>query len=457
MGKVKTPPSKLAAEWEAPRVVLERIVMRRGSLRGIGQGCGRSTMFLWRQLRQNKGFNLFATGRVLTHIGVPARFFYEEVLDLSPQYDPAWVLQHFRENGDIPRDPFLAAVGFRLNQLLQKATVPGRRRRRRGEIEALEERGHFDGRTTKTDLEKLGMELLLLAESAASGDRGLERGQLVDSGHLLLVWGAIQQSRGHRDDSVEAHVLGYRLALAGGDSRVLGKFFCSASSLLSDLGQPGPALRFVEHARRLFQRDRGLLARALVRASLALSDLRRYEDSRAEALTALRFAARDDRRTRAAAWLQLGNLALLRGEPRKALASIGWAKKNAPGGGDLRASILWREGWVLGRLGRPRPASAALLGAIRAFEKRGQPLDVARVAVDLAEMLVRAGRGGEARKAALALTPGFERLGNHSPARALWLDLLALLLQGSWSLCLEHTVQLREALRRADLRIRPEV
>lgn len=458
MGKqVKAPASSLAAEWEAPRVVLERIVMRSGSLRGLGQRCGRSTMYLWRQVRQNKGFNLFTTGKVLTQIGVPARFFYEEVLDLAPQHDPAWVLEFFREGSGLPRDPFLAAMHFRLSQLLDKATVHGRRRRR-GEIEMLEEKPLFEKRTTKADLEKLGWDLLLSAESAASGDRGLERCQLADCGHLMLVWAAIQQARGRRDDGIDAHVLGYRLALAGADSRVLGKFFGSAASLLADLGQPGSGLRFAEQARIVFhrRRDRGLLARALVQVSLLLSDLGRYEEARAEALTALRFAHRDHWRTRASAWLQLAHLAGLRGKLGKALTLIGWAKKHARSRDALGALVSWREGRILGRLGRPRAAAAALLGTLRTFEKGGQPLEVARVAVELVEMLIKAGRRGEAQKIAQSFTPFFERLGGQGPALALWLDLLALILQGSWERCLEHAALARGALRNPDLRIRLE-
>lgn len=454
--RVEPPSSTLAPEWEAPRVVLERTVLRHGSMRGLGPRLGRSTMFLWRQLKQNKGFNLFAVGKVLTHIGVPARFFYEEVLDFAPQYDAAWVLEHFRENGAIPRDPFLAAIHFRLSQLPEKRTGHRRRRDRRGEIEVLEERPLFERRKTKSQVEKLSWGLLQSAEAAAAGDRGLECGQLADCGHLLLVWGKIQQVRGHRDDAVDAHVLAYRLALASGDTKVLGRFFCSAASLLVDLGHPGSGLRFAEQACYLFlrQSDRGLLAQALLQSSLLLNDLRRHEESRAEALAALRFADGDQWRTRASAWSHLAHLAQLRGNLRKALAAMGLAKKYTQGREDLGAAVAWREGVLLSRLGRPRAAGVALRVAIRIFEKRQEPLEAAKVAVDLAETWIRAGRMAEAQETAQSLTPHFEKFGSQSQALALWLDLLALLLQGASSL--EHVAQVRKALQKEDLRLRLE-
>ncbi len=454
----KQPSSSLAAEWEAPRLVLERIVTRHGSFRGLGTSLGRSTMFLWRQLRQNKGFNLIATGKVLNHIGVPARFFYEEVLEFAPQYDAAWVLEHFRENGDLPRDPFLAAGHSRFTRLLDLAATGSCRRARRHEIETLAERPLFERRKTKAELEKLGWQLLLSAEAAAAGDRGLEKGQLADCGHLLLVWGAIQQARGHRDDSVDAQVLGYRLALAAGDTKVQGTFLCSAAALLSELGQAAAGLRCAEQASRLFQRqrDRGLLAQALLRISLSLSDLGRHEESRAEALAALRFADRGEGRTRASAWLHLGHLAALRGQLRKALAAMIRAKKYASGRDDLGVYASWKEGVLLGQLGRPAAAGATLRAALRLFEKRQEPRKAAQVAVDLAEMLIRAGRKNEAQETVQSLTPCFEKFGSQSQALARWLDLLALLLQGAWGSCLEHVASVRSALKNVDLRLRVE-
>lgn len=434
---------------EAPRRVFERIVLRRGSLRGLGQRCGRSTMWIWRQLRQNKGVDLVKTGKVLEQLEVPVRFFYEEILDQTPEYDPAWLLEHYREGNGIPRDPFLSAVHDRFLNLLSRPSVPGGNCHRR-EIDVLEEQRYFDRPRAKKGLEQIGLAILTSAEAALAPTRG----QLADSSYLLLIWAAIQRAGGYRDDSVDAYRLGYRLAVAGRESKVLGVFFYFAANLLSELGQPAHGLRFAEQACLIFQqlRNRDLLAQSLVQNGSALYDLGRYAEARTKAIAALRVAPAQSWRTRVTAWMQLGNLALARGDVRAALGKMGRARRLDQGSSYVRAFIYWQEAAILGRLKRPVESSAAFQNAIKLFAKFGQPLDVAFVAVDLVEMLMNADLFSEALVMTRTMTPCFEKLANNAQASALWLDLVALILQGSRARSLAQVVQLREAL--ADPKIR---
>jgi tetratricopeptide (TPR) repeat protein len=435
---------------EAPRRVFERIVVRRNSLRGAGKRCGRSNMWIWRQLRQNKSVDLIKTGKVMAQLDVPMRFFYEEMLDESPAYDPIWVLEHYREGNDLPRDPFLAAVNDRLLALLDRLATPGGRRRR-VEIEALDDVILFDRARGKSRLESLTGEILSSAEAAV-----LYRGQLADCGHLLLTWGAMQRSRGHRDDATDAYRLGYRLAKAGRDSKVLGIFFCYASHLLAiELAQPSHGLRFAEKACAIFQllRDPDRHSLSLLQTGIALYELGRYDEAREKAIAALRLAPRKSWRLRVAAWIQLGNLALARGEPRPALGKMRRAKNLVPGPNQAMAFVVWREATILGRLKRLAEASRSFHRAIALFETYGQPLDVAFVALDLGEMLMSAGRLGEALTMARAVTPCFEKLRGNAQAISLWLDLLALIIQGSRESSLAHLVRLRKELK-ADRKIR---
>jgi tetratricopeptide (TPR) repeat protein len=388
----------------------------------------------------------------MAQLDVPMRFFYEEMLDESPAYDPCWLLEHYREGNSLPRDPFLAAVHDRLLTLIDRPILAGAMRRRRTEIAELEVKRCFDRDAAKNSLEGLCREVLENLEEA----RELRRGQLADCAHLVLIWAAIQRARGHRDDSCDAYRLGYRLASAGRDPKVLGTFYCYSSHLLIELGQACHALRFAERSCRIFQqlRDRDLHAQGLMQTAAALFELGRHGESRIQTIASLRTAPRRSWNVRFAAWLHLGNLAMERGQARKAWARIKRARVLSRGSGYMQAYTRWREAAALKRLGRLAEAARAFRDAIRLFESYGQSLDVAFVAVDLAEMLMAAGRFSETLTMARALTPCFEKLGSNAQALALWLDLLALILQGSKDSSLAHVVLLRNALRMADPRTR---
>lgn len=445
----KAPP----AAAEMPRQVLEKIVLRRGSLRGLGQQFGRSNMWLWRQVRHNKRIDLAKAEQVLAQLEVPPRFFYEEILDQTAPYDPVWVLEHFRGESELLPDPFLIEVLERLLALLDLTPLLGGARRL-AEIDRLDEFRFFDRGAAKRALEMLIREILGEVERTAP-----RRAQLADCAHLMLIWGAVQRARGHRDDCTDAYRLAYRLALKGRDPRPLGIFYYYGSHLLSmEFDQPAHALRFAEQACAIFQqlRDLNLLSQGLVQTGIALYDLKRFAEARGKAVGALRLAPRSAWRTRTAAWIQLGNLANERGQLRAAIGKLNRAKRHCHGSDCLVGFVYWREAAVLGRMGRIVAAGQAYREAIRIFEKVGQGLDVAFVAVDLAEMLISAGRLAETLTLARALTPRFENLGNHPFAASLWMDLLALILQGSRDGLLAQILNLRAVLKKADPRIRLE-
>ncbi len=445
---------------EAPRRVLERIVLRRGSLRGLGQRCGRSNMWLWRQVRQNKGLDLRKTGQVLAQLDVPLRFFYEEILDETSPYDPVWLLGHFREGSGPPRDLFLDRIERCFEAWLTQEPAPSSGKRRRTEIEALEERGYFDRQGAKRDLELLAGQMLEVAQLSP----GPSHGEIADGALLLLVWAGLQRAGGCRDDASDAYMLAYRLATASRDSRVLGSFFYSVAELLAEQGQTSHALRFAERACTLFQhlRDRDLLAQGLLQSATLLYHLGRGAEARLEGIAALRLAPRRSRRTRARGWILLANLALERGAACKALARVRRAEVFCPEAGFLRATVLWRQGVIIGHLaghlaghlGSLAAAQPLLRQAMELFELFGQARDVALVAIDLVELLIRGQKLEPALAMAKDLTPCFERLRSPLPAMAMWMDLLALVMQGAQDGALEQAFRLRAALQQGDAKIR---
>lgn len=403
--------------------ILEAIVRRYGSLRGAGQRCGRSVMWIWRQLRQNKSFDLGKVAEALASLEVPQRFFFEEIADAAPAFDPAWVLGHFHP-AQGPLDPFLAAAQQRMKALLELPAVRASIPRRQSEIQAIEGKRCRDPEGAKSELELLAGELL-----AAAGPQGVPRGLLADLAHLLLAWSAVQRSRGRTGDSVESCALAGRAAEAAGDPKSRGLFYLQGSRLMADLGKPAHALRFAQNACGQLQCERksGLLAAAIVQKSIALADLAQPRESRLEAINALRLAARNDRDTRTAAWLQLANLADARHRDRRALGCLERAKRNARATRP-KAILDWRRALVLGRLGRLHEANRAYRAAIAVFDHHNLPRAAARIAVDQLEMSLKNGRHQDVLARVRAASPSFEQLGSQSRAFELWMDLCALLL-----------------------------
>ncbi len=294
-----------------------------------GKPWGRSEIWVWSQLRRNKTLDFGKIAETLQSLQVPLRFSSKKPSTLLPLATRRGCSSTSAKVAGGPA--FLVSVEERSRRLLCHPVVAANPPRRRREIEALEEKRHLEREAAKAELEILAGELLAAAESSAAAGRGVARGLLGDRARLLLVWGAAQRSTGLADDNASACILAYRLAESAGDTKAIGLFYLAGSRLLSDLHQHGQALRFAQAAGCIFQRERRsrYLARALVEASVALAGLEQLRESRIEAIAALRLADRTDWQTRSFAWARLADLALSRGDCRRALALFGRAKKSA--------------------------------------------------------------------------------------------------------------------------------
>jgi tetratricopeptide (TPR) repeat protein len=407
-------------------------------------------MWLWRQLRQNKGVDLVKVSRALGSLGLPARVYLEEVLDALPLYDPVWLLEHFSpRRGQL--DPFLATFEERFRRLREHPLAPAARSaRRHREIDALEEKCHLDRQAGQAELESLGRDLLDSAEAAIAAERGLSRGHLADCARLLLVWGAVRRRAGSSEDGVAALALAYGLGLAARDAVALGLSFHEDAQILSWLGQHGHALRFAQGAVRHFQivRDRKLLPMALVQFSLIYDKLGQYREARLNAIAALRLAGRDQWRIRQAAWARLADLASARGDIKRAFALLLRAKRNSRTE-EVKAFIDGRQAVFLLQLGRAKEAARAFNSAMKYFEGLGRYREIAVFAADLAEVLLAQGRFAAALQLVRVTTPRFEKLNDNLRAAAPWMDLCALIAEGERDRCRAQVSKVREALAEA--------
>lgn len=440
---VSPPPPDLG---QASREILRSIGRRCGSFRTPGKRGGRSRMWIWRQLRENKSVDLAKIAKALDGLTVPPVFFLEELAGALPAYDPPWLLEHFRQPGGA-RDPFVASFGDRFRRLLTLPLAPGARTEsRHREIAAFEEKYLSNRAAAKAGLEILGRELLVAAEAAA-GDRGLARGHLADCARFLRAWGAIQLSGGAQGESVDSFVLAYRFAVAAGDSLSLGFFYHDASRQLLELEQPALALRFAEKALHYFaaRRGRGLVPKALLHLSQALDQLGRHGEARAQAIAALRLCPRGQGSLRASLWLQLARLATGRGGHWRAFGLLRRALANARAA-PLKAFIHGRRAITLIHLGRKKWAARAFSEAIKIFESHGENAAVAFLAVDFAEALVVRNMVSETNQLIRAMAPRFGRLAGGVAACVLWMDLYALIAAGQPEGLREQVLRVRKAL-----------
>ena len=461
---------RVADHPEAPRRVFERIVLRRGSLRGAGRRCGRSDMWLWRQLRQNKGLDLAKTGQVLAQLEVPLRFFYEEILDATSPYDPLWLLDHFRDRPPAVETGFLGRIRGRAQNLLARppAGPRGYYRRCRAELESLEERRFFDREEAGERLERAAVSILAQAEFCDS----LPRGLFGDLAFCLLIWADHQRLGGRREEAIDACQIAFPWVERSRDRRVAGTFYLYASELLLELGQAGHALRFAERARLLFDeafegwRRGEWVAQAHLQRCRILQDLGRPVEARVEARLALRLAAGGSWRIRVDALLLLAELALGRGNVQAAAAGARRARRFCLGPSSFEARVCQREAEICRRLGQREKALALWERSLELGQRFSSPREVVGVAVDLAEILIEAGFLERARELAKSCTPLFEQYGGEKfgggrnsgssacpetggvegSALSLWLDLFALLLRQDREGALAQMALLRQAV-----------
>lgn len=118
--------------------------------------------------------------------------------------------------------------------------------------------------------------------------------------------------------------------------------------------------------------------------------------------------------------LDLARFLALAGQADEAAARVPELRRLALSAGDRadRLRLLWIEGTVLAGQGRVELAETTLRRAVAAFARSGAGYDAALVALDLASLLLEAGRSAEARALASDLVPIFAARDVHREALA---------------------------------------
>ncbi len=381
-----TSPSPEAPIGAKARLALKEVVERHTTLSRLGQDMGRSMQWVWRFVFTSKTFQLEKVEEILRSLNVPLRFYCDLLTRDEPDTGPTYVLDFFREKQLLPRAPFLEAHLEDLRRLAQQRifaagyslSLTDARQR---ELEALRFRDN------DLALRKLEKEMLELNRDCA---KETTHARLADLAILLAIWASAQMSQGRRADAGDALVAAFELAEASGNGHALGVCWQRGAYLLADVAQHRYALQFLEKAAVEFgfvgayERIPGvLIGRGIVRTSLGL-----LKESIADLKNAKAQLPADDWRLQAMASNGLAVSYELSGEHTKARHALAEAVAAWQVEDLGRAPLLWRQGSFALREGRLEEADNALRSAMIHYEKFGDPLDCALVALDLAHCLV---------------------------------------------------------------------
>ena len=456
----KTPRAAKAAEAHDPlgtraRKTLKIVVERYTSLTRLGQELGRSLQWVWRIIFASKSFPLEKSEEILQKLGVPLRFFFDQIAGEEPDPGPVFLLSFFREDQRLPRAPFLDAHLEELRELAAAGPAPAAgpppqlTSARQRELESLRFRDREGA------LRELQAAMLALAGEIRA-ERS--RGRLADLATLLAIWASAQMSHGRRADACDALVAAFELAQCSRSGHALGVCWQRGAYLLYELAQFRQAHFFMEKAavemglagahERLpgILIGRGIFRQALGRLDESIEDLKA---ARAQ-------LPADDWRLYAMASNALAVSYELQGKipsARVALADAVTAWQVDDLG---RAPLLWRRGSLALTEGHLEEADLALRDAMILYEKFGDPLDSALVALDLAKCLARRNKLGALRELGRQVLAWRPLFATNPIAAAAMIDLSCTLERAAAEAKIkaEALIKLSEKLRAADPRRR---
>ncbi len=461
-GMRATPEVKAAAALSAAdplgtraRKTLKHVVERYTSLTRLGQELGRSLQWVWRIIFASKSFPLEKSEEILQKLGVPLRFFFDQIAGDEPEPGPVFLLTFFREDQRLPRAPFLDGHLDDLRGLAAGAElVSGAPAQLTSEKQRELESLRF--RDREGALRELEASMLSLAGELQRDGR--TRGRLADLSTLLAIWASAQMSHGRRADACDALVAAFELAQSARSGRALGVCWQRGAYLLYDLAQFRQAAFFMEKAAvemglaGAYERLPGILiGRGICRQAMG-----RLEESIEDLKTARAQLPADDWRLYAMASNALAVGYELQAKIPSARAALAEAVAAWQVEDLGRAPLLWRRGSLALAEGHLEEADGALRGAMILYEKYGDPLDGALVALDLAKCLARRNKLGALRelgRQVLAWRPLFT---TNPIAAAAMIDLSCTLERAAAEARIkaESLVKLSEKLRAADPRRR---
>ena len=321
-----------------------------------------------------------------------------------------------------PRGPFLATLDQQLPDWLE-AEAADRGPGRREELLLLEEERFKRPREVKAELETLSKSLLAGPPT---------RGARAELALAVSIWSTLRRIEGRRDEARDGYLAALR-CLAGLDEAFCeGFLLIKAASVAIDFDQLDSSILLLDGASAAFVAagDLDWQARVFVEKGIGRSLQERWPEAESDLRTALRLLPTHDERNRFAAATSLADLLVRSGrlpEAQEAIRSVADCCSDLP---LAKAFLTWRRGKILAARNAGGDAAEALWAALALMGQTGDALDVALIAADLAELLLKLSRKEDLRKLVHDAVSWMGKLASNKSAHRAWLKLVRLFYAG---------------------------
>jgi tetratricopeptide (TPR) repeat protein len=394
--------ANIEARWTA--ALLSLLERKSRSLKRAAKLADLSPTYLYKLQSGGRKLHSGIIARLLCGSNVSFDTFLRHTLELEWAGKPGFVrglmgtppelLADWREPGAAKLSPFLEDLDAFLRKIERHrlADSPGTLTWR-PVIQMLERDRLREWRKLRRRLERM----ILRSARRASRQKEISRMELADLATLFAAWAASQRAAGQRALAIEGLIQAFALAERSGD--VWTKAFClqKAAYLSHDLGHDEQGLLMIEKAAVHLTEagDPDDLARLTVDRALFYFYCGDIPEAQRLFESGLDQLGRGQRLYRASAYLGLARIFRERGllaNASKALAAA--TEIHAPASLEA-AYVMWEAGALECEFDAFEQAEPYFRESLRLFAKFGAASDVPFVALDFAELLLKAGRPAE--------------------------------------------------------------
>lgn len=385
------------------QALLELVQARLGDdLKPAMQEAGFSLKYIYKIKTGARTMSLDLAGKLLEVAGVSieelGHLLQQEgrksALEAALTRPPAALLAGLREPGDEVDSLFLNKLATYLEQIAERKLIVFRRPPAwRAILLVLEEERLGDWRKTRQRLERFS---LGWARKLA-GRTEVSRSEMADLSTLLAAWAAVQRVAGLRSLAIDAIEIAFGLAERCEDIWSQGFCLQKAAYLARDLGRENLALALINRAALCYS-EAGTaddLARVLIDRGYFSYHCGHTEEAQRMLENGLRKVDPNQRLYVVAAHLALARIYREKGDCGRARGELNAAIECQRPGSVEAAYVCWEAAKQEFELDDPAAAEKLLQDSQRVFLRQGRGADLAFVALDYAELLLRTGRLAE--------------------------------------------------------------
>jgi tetratricopeptide (TPR) repeat protein len=369
---------------------IQRIVIRMNILKTLSLHLGKGERYLTNLFSEPFNIHVTAVFEIADFCGVPVSWLLDKAKPRPPALPEDQLLLEC-EGARLPANLFLDTMASRLSHF-EKMPVEKQEGLccYRPLLDELEEERFFDRESAQSKTEALAE--LLFAEMTATRCGPLSARRMGELGATIALWASIQRTHGLRDLAAKALIVAFPLVRRSGSAWAHGSCLQRASHVLRDFDRPDLAVAMLQEALTKFTTAEAWLEvwRTYVDRGTHYSSFPDYAESTDAYEVALEHLPASDWRFRAGALQGLATNAHKQGKLIEAQALILRAVNECAKPNHITAFLRWREAAIHFDLGRIDDAVLGFHESLALMGKFASAGDIALVALDYAEVLLRA-------------------------------------------------------------------